>query len=222
MNPRLQSLLKELVRAGRLPLTTVFESYGVDRETLEELSKVAMLSVTEGEVAVTDKALFILGLWRSGVVGPTELLLEAGWHEFERLCAYALNEAGYQTILNLKFRWRGRRYELDVVGLNRPRALVIDCKDWRRFNAYMLKRAAESQVLRAQAFASALRSSNLLAGYVQGWGSVLVYPVVVGLFEGRLTMHGGVPIVPLPKLRGFLASFEEFGDELHVELAAGA
>jgi len=209
--------LLRLVRDGRAKLEELEEASGLPAGALAELLEGMPLKLEGGEVVVEDVALLLMECWRRGV-DPVRLALGAGWRDFEKLCAKVLEEAGYDVAANLRFRWRGRRYEVDVAAFKRPRVLAVDCKRWSRLRASLLKRAAEMQRMRADALASALRSTHSLAGRVAGWREVRVYPVIVSIHEGSLKVYEGVPLVPMLKLPGFLRELESYEDELYAAM----
>lgn len=207
--------LLKLVREGQAGLGELEEISSLGGDVLVKLLEGLPLRVEEGVVVVEDVAALLVECWRRGM-DPVRLALGAGWRDFERLCARVLEEAGYEAVTNLRFKWRGRRYEIDVAAFRRPRVLAVDCKRWSRLRASSLKRAAEAQKARADALAGALRSTHSLAGRVAGWGEVRVYPVVVSIHEGGLRVYEGVPLVPMLKLPGFLREFEAYEEELYV------
>ena len=207
--------LINLLKKRRVQLEELAEASKLNVEILLELLEGLPLKLERGTVVVEDAALFLLSCWKRGI-DPIRLALEAGWRDFEELCARILEEASYTTLRNLRFKRKGRSYEVDVVAFKKPRVLAVDCKKWRRFRSSLLKRAAESQKSRAEELADALRASHSLVGYVKGWNELRVYPVVVTLHEGRLKVHEGVPVVPLLKLAGFLRELEAYEDEVYV------
>jgi hypothetical protein len=126
------------------------------------------------------------------------------WKDFEGVVSDAFEANGFRTMRNLRFSHEKRRYEVDVVALERPRLVAVDCKHWGL-------RAGKGSALRAASLAQLKRAVNLgkKAQEVQGidiggWGEVTLVPCIVTLYEERIVESGGVLVVPLAKLNSFI------------------
>ncbi len=53
------------------------------------------------------------------------------WQEFEEIAAFTLENYGYAVTNNVRFKYGGRRWEIDVVGCKKPLVVCIDCKHWQ-------------------------------------------------------------------------------------------
>jgi hypothetical protein len=139
-----------------------------------------------------------------GGAGIEDLTKELNWKDFEGLVAEVFSANGFRTFRNFRFSSRKRRYEVDVIALERPRAVVVDCKHWGI-------RAGKNSALRAAALAHLNRTVELSgklqefpAMNVQDWGEVTAIPMLVTLYQERISENAGVLVVPLFKLNTFV------------------
>lgn len=136
---------------------------------------------------------------------PVELLAkELDWRDFEGLVAEIFSANGFRTFRNFRFSSNGRRYEVDVVALERPKAIVVDCKHWgmRPGKSSSLKNAATDQLRRAVELSKRIHEFPKMSVYE--WGSVDTTPILVTLYQEGITENGGVLVVPLFRLNSFL------------------
>jgi len=211
---RIRIFVALLVSRGRVPLSEVRDELGLPVELVLERLKDLPLKVEEGVIYATDPAVLILKCWEKGM-DPLELALRAGWRDFERLCAKALELSGFQALTNVRFKGGGALRELDVVALREPRILALDCKRWLRRRESSLRAAAQAHRARCEAFAQALASLPRIAAEVAKWRGARVVPAIVDLHEASMKVSEGVPIVPIYKLPAFVHELEVFEDELY-------
>jgi hypothetical protein len=133
-----------------------------------------------------------------------EAMKDLEWKDFEGVVSDAFEANGFRTKRNLRFSHEKRRYEVDVVALERPRLVAVDCKHWGI-------RVGKGSALRAASLAQLNRAMNLgkkaheIPGMgVGGWGEATIVPCIVTLYEERVVEHGGVMVVPLAKLNSFI------------------
>lgn len=126
------------------------------------------------------------------------------WKDFEGVVSDAFDANGFRTLRNLRFSHEKKRYEIDVVALERPRLVAVDCKHWGL-------RAGKSSALRAASLAQLRRAVNLgkkaqeIPGMdIAAWGEATVVPCIVTLYEERVVENGGVLVVPLSRLNSFV------------------
>jgi Holliday junction resolvase-like predicted endonuclease len=127
-----------------------------------------------------------------------------GWQEFEAMAAVTLESNGYTTKKNVRFKYGGRRWEIDVVGCRKPLVLCIDCKRWRRgMHPSTLRRVVDSQAERVAAFANSLPIVTLDLPCTK-WDQAKLVPVILSLvpFSGKFC--NDVPIVPVLQLQDFI------------------
>lgn len=139
-----------------------------------------------------------------GGIGIEELTKELDWKDFEGLVAEVFSANGFRTFRNFRFSSKKRRYEVDVIALERPRAVVVDCKHWgiRVGKSSALRAAALAHLKRTVEFSGKLQ--EFPAMNVQDWGEVTALPVLVTLYQERNLENAGVLVVPLFKLNTFV------------------
>jgi len=126
------------------------------------------------------------------------------WTEFEGVTAEALQVNGFKVLRNLRFKHKGKRWEMDVVGFREPLIVCVDCKHWRRrLNQAGLFKAVEAQVERTKAFTDAL-PNYWKKTELSEWKTALLVPLVLSLISGSLRFHNNVPIVAILQLQDFL------------------
>jgi Holliday junction resolvase-like predicted endonuclease len=126
------------------------------------------------------------------------------WQEFEAMAALALEQNGYETLKNVRFKNDGKRWEIDVVGCRKPIVVGIDCKHWHHgMHFSTLKKAATAQAERVAAFAESIPNKSINLPCVN-WGKAKFVPVIVSLIQFGSNFCNDVPIVPVLKLRDFI------------------
>lgn len=133
-----------------------------------------------------------------------EATKKLGWKDFEGLVSDAFEASGFRTLRNLRFSHNKKRYEIDVVALERPRLIAVDCKHWglRTGKGSALKAASLAQLRRAMDLG---RKAQEIPGMNIGvWGEATIVPCIVTLYEERIVENGGVLIVPLSRLNAFI------------------
>lgn len=136
------------------------------------------------------------------------------WKEFEDMAAFALKQNGYSVVKNLRFKYAGRKCEMDIVGCRKPIVMCMDCKHWR-YGMYpsALKKIVEEQAERTFALAESLPN---LAGKMEcaSWDTIKLVPAVLSLVTGRFKFYDNVPIVPVLQLQDFLSQLPAYADSL--------
>lgn len=136
------------------------------------------------------------------------------WREFEEVCAYAFNVYGYDVHRNFRFKCRGRRFEIDVIGVKKPLVLCVDCKRWSAGRFSILHRDAIDHLRKVELLSTCPRALGRLK--VLGWNEILLLPVMLTVHEDRVKIYDGIPIVPVFKFNSFLSEFEAFIYDLRV------
>ncbi len=208
----LRLLLREFSTRDRVAVGDFTRSIGVEEKAVIEAVEVYGLKIEEGYILVEDWRNFIFNLLEKGF-NLEDILRYLYWREFENICEAVLMMAGFYTFRNLRFKARGRRYEIDVVGVKGDKVLLIDCKKWKRMSSSMLKNAVEKQLERTRALSETLESVGLHLEYSR----ILLIPVIVTMLAGDMAFYDSVPIVPISKLKNFLYNFENILDKLNVE-----
>jgi len=126
------------------------------------------------------------------------------WNEFENIAAEAFEANSFTVTKHFRFKWAGRRWEMDILGCKEPMVVCVDCKHWRRgWRRSAIMRAAESQVERTQALTEAFPSLQKEVG-LANWKRATLIPVVLSLVPGPFKFYNNVPIVPILQLQNFL------------------
>jgi len=136
------------------------------------------------------------------------------WKEFESITAVAFERNGYATAKNVRFKYAGQRWEVDVVGFKRPIVVCMDCKHWHRgFSPSVMKRVVKEQVNRTLAFAESLPNPTVKFEFAS-WSHVTLIPVVLSLFSSRFKFYDNVPVVSILQLQDFLNQLPAYADSL--------
>lgn len=125
------------------------------------------------------------------------------WEEFEEYCALAISAAGYSVRRNVRLRKPTR--QIDIVAESPSLVLSVDCKHWRR--------GSGAASLEAQALAQEERT-RIYAGRAKSESSQSYLPVLLTMLDNQVRVVGGVPVVPLQALRGFLSTVSRFDEGL--------
>lgn len=126
------------------------------------------------------------------------------WDEFEEIAAKAFEASNFMVKRRFRFKWAGRRWEVDVLGCKEPLVVCADCKHWRRgWRRSAIMKAVEAQVERTKMLAEALPSLHEKAGLVN-WKKATLVPMVLSLVPSPFKFYNNVPIVPVLQLPNFL------------------
>jgi hypothetical protein len=139
-----------------------------------------------------------------GGVALEEITKDLDWRDFEGFVSEVLSENGFRTFRNFRFSSKKRRYEVDVVALERPRIVIVDCKHWgiRLGKVSALKVAASAHQERTMEFGNKLQ--ELAHIDATKWGTAKIIPILVTLYQERIVEKEGVLVVPIFKLNSFL------------------
>jgi Holliday junction resolvase-like predicted endonuclease len=136
------------------------------------------------------------------------------WQEFEEIAAIVLERNGYVIAKNMRFKYAGHRWEIDVVGCRKPLVLCLDCKHWQRgVKPSALRKIVEAQTERAYALAAILPSPKLKVKCVD-WTKAKFIPVILSLIPSKSKFYDTVPLVPILQLQNFLIQLPAYADSL--------
>jgi len=194
----------ELTRSSGLPMTRVKTLLHTISETNGFLeNNLSIQSIT------TLSAVLAIRLGAS----LDEALRHIGWKDFEGFVGNVLSINGYRVLRNV--RLKKPNAEIDLVGIGTGIILAIDCKHWLRTSGYRnnekMKKVVEAQIHRAKRLSVQTRLDDILESK-----TIKILPVITTLLEEQFISVGGVPIVPVTKLRTFLQEFEAEIDRLYV------
>ena len=139
------------------------------------------------------------------------VLKDVNWKEFEEFVKKILENHGFETFHNFRFKTR-RRYEIDVFGIKRNLALIIDCKKWRRgrYKKFGLKQAAYSQKERVKELKKFLKQNPIAQTNFKLNKRTKFFPLIITWYEEELLQHNNVLIVPVWKFNEFLLKISEY------------
>ena len=127
------------------------------------------------------------------------------WAEFEMITAQALEANGYRVINNFRFKHGKERREIDVLGLDEPLIICVDCKHWKRgLRTAAAQKTIEAQIERTRALADVLPRYLQEIG-LESWGAATLLPMVVSLLPGQNKLYNKVPVVPVLQLQNFIS-----------------
>src|SRR3990170_3923042 len=136
------------------------------------------------------------------------------WQEFESIATFALKNNTYDVAKNVRFKHAGRRWEIDVVGCQKPLVVCVDCKHYHHeLSPSVMKKIADAQVERTKALAEILPNVALKVDCAT-WVKAKFVPVVLSLLPASFRFCGNVPIVPVLQLQDFLSQLPAYANSL--------
>ena len=116
------------------------------------------------------------------------------WKDSEALSLELLNLYGYKTDVNLRFT--NPSMEIDVIGISRDFAILIDCKHWKRNNLASTSEYAKKQLRRCKLFLKKKKGISFAS------------PVILTLHSEKVQLIDKIPVVPISKLNSFLKDIQ--------------
>lgn len=136
------------------------------------------------------------------------------WQEFEAIAGLALERNGYGVAKNVRFKYAGRRWEIDVVGCRKPLVVCIDCKHWRHgISPSVLTKIVAAQMDRVEALSDFLPGPSPKIACTT-WEYAKFFPVILSLVPSRFKFYENVPIVPVLQLQDFLSQMPVYSTSL--------
>ena len=117
------------------------------------------------------------------------------WHDFELFSSEIMRFHGYNVYTN--FRLKNPKREIDVLGIKSQKALLIDCKHWKKNSPSGFKLIVEKQKKRTMLFVQNSKMNIKNA-----------FPIILTFLPNTFELVDGVPIVSINKLNSFLLDFE--------------
>lgn len=186
-----------LMRRSRVPESIL-------REFLEKLHYEGLIQLSGNRVEASSTQRIRIAVRAVLLGGDLERVSQGlGWMEFENFVALAFQENGYAVSRHLRFRSHGRQWEVDLLALQRPLIVLVECKHWRHgFTHSIVRKTVKEHLAKARAFTEALpglRRVNIL-----GWSHATVVPALVSLTQSPFKFYEAVPIVPVLQLPSFI------------------
>jgi Holliday junction resolvase len=131
-----------------------------------------------------------------------EILKEENWKDFEKFVSEVISENGFLTINNFRFSYNKKRNEIDIIAIQNPRIILIDCKHWkakyRKLSA--LKKASLKHYNRGMNFINMIKKISI----TRDWRKIIIILAIITLYEENIIEISNVYIVPLFKIVSFL------------------
>lgn len=133
-----------------------------------------------------------------------EVIRRTDWRGFEDICSKILEENGWKTKKNFRFKTE-RRYEIDVLAEKSGNVLLIDCKQWgeRAGKVPQLRISARKQTERMVEWKK-INFFNRIDSHPR------IIPMIITWLEEGIREDEGVWIVPVFKLNTFLLEIEKY------------
>jgi Holliday junction resolvase-like predicted endonuclease len=178
-------------------------AYGAN--LLQNLQSTTSLNLKDGLITADNQTRLTIAVAAAQKGADIEQIsTHLAWQEFEAMAAMALQLNGYTTTNNLHFTQTGKRWEIDVVGCQKPLVVCIDCKHWRHgMHPSTMHKAAKTQAQRTHAFAQNLPNTKTKMDCTQ-WPKATFIPVILSLLPFAQKFCDQVPIVPVLSLQDFL------------------
>ncbi|MBS7640106.1 MAG: hypothetical protein QXJ19_02440 [Candidatus Bathyarchaeia archaeon] len=174
-------------------------------ETLNRLHETGLLRLDGDRVIASGEQRLKLAIRSINLGSDVERVARfLTWSEFEQFSRESLELNGFKVIMNFRFRWFGKRWEIDLIGVKKPLVISADCKHWRRgWSGSASAEAARDQVERTRALADVSRRIRGKLG-IGGWEHAYFVPVVLSLYPSQYKFHEKTPIVPILQINDFL------------------
>ena len=146
------------------------------------------------DISVYNKLAIALIAIHNGV-DVLDICSKINWHDFELFSSEIMRFHGYDVYTN--FRLKNPKREIDVMGIKSRKALLIDCKHWKKSSLSGLKQIVEKQKNRTMLFVQKSKMNVENA-----------FPIVITFLPNAFEFIDGVPIVSINKLNSFLLDFD--------------
>jgi len=188
----------EIAEAIMLPVVRV-------RELLRELASENLVNLElENDVLLcypTSRLKLALYAIKQGA-DVQSVSLGLNWREFEEICAQAFQFYGYEVYRNFRFTSGKHRYEIDVIGVRAPLIICVDCKRWSSGRFSALRKSALQHFEKVEALSE--NKSALYRLGVNGWSKAVLIAAILSIYEDKVKIYEGIPIVPVFKFNSFL------------------
>jgi len=192
------SNIESISREARVPRAIVLE-------ILNRLHESGFLMIDGDEVMVDLEQRLKIAVKSIGLGSDVEKIADLlTWSEFEQFSRKSLELNGFRATANFRFKWFGKRWEVDLIGVKKPLVISADCKHWRRgWSGSASIETARSQVKRTRALADASRRIRGRLNIIE-WEYAYFVPVVLSLHPSQYKFYDKTPIVPILQISDFL------------------
>jgi len=177
----------------------------ITEEYLEKFSQAGLIELREKTVEASPIQRVKIAVQAIRLGADLERVSRAlEWAEFENLAAVAFEANHFAVNRRFRFKWAGRRWEIDILGYKKPLIVCADCKHWLHgWTRSSIVKAVELQVERTRVLAEALPSIPEKIN-LAGWKETTLVPTIVSLVPGSFKFYNRVPTVPVLQLQNFL------------------
>jgi Holliday junction resolvase-like predicted endonuclease len=174
-------------------------------ELIDYLQKEELIFLEKNDVYLTGESRVKIALMALNFGADLECLSKyLHWKEFEDFTSVALEKSGYRVWKNVRFKYEGKRYEIDVIGCRKPLVICIDCKHWfRRISSSALNKIVQAQKSRTESLAKSLPNKSLHLECIQ-WKKAKFIPAILSLIPGNCKLLNDVPVLSILQIRDFL------------------
>ena len=177
----------------------------ITEKYLEKFSQAGLIELQEKTVEASPSQRVRIAVQAIQLGADFERVCRAlEWIEFENLAAVAFEANHFAVKGRFRFKWAGRRWEIDILGYKEPLIVCADCKHWLHgWRRSSIVKAVELQVERTRILAEALPSLPEKIT-LAGWKEATLIPTIVSLVPGPFKFYNRVPTVPVLQLQNFL------------------
>ena len=145
-------------------------------------------------------------------LGALQAVLRAlTWQEFEIFSEECLGRAGFETQKGLIFKDGRRRWQVDIIARRGQIMLVLDCKHWESPNySSKIYAAVRHHKQSLGPLVRHMKIRGLLGNHQDVWA----LPVIITLFEPRVSLLDGVVLASVAQLGDFLEHVTPYDSEL--------
>jgi hypothetical protein len=130
-----------------------------------------------------------------------------GWLEFEEMVAYTFEMNGYHVKRRYRFQAKGRRWEIDILAMNKPLVVCAECKQWSKsLGNTTARRIVEGHMDKVRVMSEHV--SRLKRVKIPGWGKAIFIPMALSLLPARSKIYRRIPLVSVFELPRFLSEFQ--------------
>ena len=192
---------QKVAEKARVPIGTVIE-------LIEKMAIKDLLRFDGDEIVMSSEQRLELALEALKMgIDPENVCKDLDWQEFERMATIFLRENDYNTVQNLRFNASGRKWEIDVLGLQNPMILAIDCKHWKRsWQKTATKNMVRAQIKRGRQLATLLPELREKLE-ILNWRRAKILPIILTLHDAPFKTFLGVPVVSIFRFQNFLSEF---------------
>lgn len=187
----------------------------ITEKHLEKFSQAGLIDLQEKTVNASSSQRIRIAVQAIQLGADFERVCRAlEWKEFENLAAVAFEANQFAVKRCFRFKWAGRRWEIDILGYKEPLILCADCKHWLHgWTRSSIVKAVELQVERTRILADALPSIPEKIT-LTGWKEATLIPAIVSLVPGPFKFYNRVPTVPVLQLQNFLEELPAHAPQL--------